>query len=150
MSNEVAGDDIGHSDLRPPPAPDDLTRFFWDGAAKGRLVLQRCSGCTRLQYPPDVVCNFCQSEALEHSDVSGNGTLYSFAVVDRPFHPGFVSHVPYVVALVDLAEQPDLRMFTNIVDADPQDLTVGMAVEVVFERRGESTLPQFRPARAAR
>jgi hypothetical protein len=132
-------------DLRPAPQPDDTTKFFWDAAANGRLVLQRCASCHRLQYPPDVVCTYCQSDQLDHAELSGRGTLYSFAVVDRAFHPGFVSCLPYVVALIELAEQADLKILTNVVEADPESLSVGMPMEVRFESRGDVTLPQFRP-----
>ena len=142
MENPPPGAD---GDPRPAPQPDETTRFFWDAAGDGRLVLQRCASCHLLQYPPDVVCTYCQSDQLDHAELSGRGTLYSFAVVDRAFHPGFVSWLPYVVALVELAEQPGLTILTNVVEADPESLSVGMPMEVRFERRGEVTLPQFRP-----
>jgi uncharacterized OB-fold protein len=134
-------------DLRPPPQPDAITSFFWNAASQGRLVLQRCSACGYLQHPPEIVCTECQHPELEHVEVAGRGHLYSFAVAERAFHPGFVAHLPYVVALVELVEQPGLRLFTNIVEADPERLRVGMPVEVAFEKRGDMTLPQFRPIR---
>jgi uncharacterized protein len=133
-----------NQDLRPPPWPDATTSFFWDAASKGRLMIQRCSACGYLQHPPDVICTECQQSELEPLEVSGQGHLYSFAVAERAFHPGFVSHLPYVVALV---EQPGLRLFTNVVEADPDRLWVGMPLEVVFEKRDNVWLPQFRPAR---
>jgi uncharacterized OB-fold protein len=61
-----------------------------------------------------------------------------------------VFEAPYVVALVDLDDHPEVRMLTNILDADPGDLEVGAALEVVFEPRGEWSVPQFRPAAGAR
>ncbi|HUJ66339.1 MAG TPA: OB-fold domain-containing protein, partial [Acidimicrobiales bacterium] len=106
-------------DLRPPPQPDSTTKFFWDAAADHRLVLQRCSTCGFREYPPEVVCTECQGEDFEYAALSGRGTLFSFAVVERAFHPGFVAHLPYVVAMVELVEQPGLRLLTNVVDADP-------------------------------
>jgi uncharacterized OB-fold protein len=136
-----------NQDLRPAPQPDATTSFFWDGASKGRLLLQRCAACGYLQHPPDVVCTECQSAELGQVEMSGRGRLYSFAVADRAFHPGFVSHLPYVVALVELVEQPGLRLLTNIVEADPDRLRIGMPLEVTFEQRGDISLPQFRPAR---
>lgn len=138
------GDEVA-ADARPVPAPDDISRFFWDAAAERRLVLQRCAACEQLQYPPDVVCTFCQSEELVPTEVSGHASLYSFVVVDRAFHPGFVPHLPYVLALVELAEQPALRMVTNVVDARADELSIGMPMRVTFERRGEVTMPMFRP-----
>ena len=136
------------ADRRPLPLPDEVSAFFWDGAREGRLLIQRCAACSRFQYPPDVVCTFCQSLAVEATAVSGRGTLYSYSVVDRAFNQGFVDALPYVLALVELDEQPGLRMIANVVDAGPTPLEVGMAVEVTFEDRGEIVMPQFRPAAA--
>ncbi|ANI40858.1 hypothetical protein MVAC_00430 [Mycolicibacterium vaccae ATCC 25954] len=71
--------------------------------------------------------------------------IYSYAKVDRPLHAGFVDALPYLVALVELDEQPELRILTNLVDvAEGTTLSCGMAVEVVYEQRGAVTLPQFR------
>jgi uncharacterized OB-fold protein len=135
-------------DRRPRPAPDETSAPFWDGARDGRLVVQRCAACERYQYPPDVACVHCQATELVPTEVSGRGVLWSFAVVDRAFHAGFVEAVPYVVALVELDEQPGLRLVTNVVDASPDELEVGMAVRVTFEARGDVALPQFRPVGA--
>jgi len=137
-------------DARPVPAPDETTAFYWEGAAAGKLLVQKCAACGRMQYPPDVVCTWCQALDLEVVESSGRGKLYSFAVVDRPFHPAFVDAIPYVVGLVDLDDQDGLRLLTNIVGGEPMDLVVGAAVEVVFEQRGQVTLPQFRPTEAPR
>lgn len=138
------------TDRRPRPRPDDTSRFYWDGAAEGRLLLQRCRSCGQMQFPPDVCCVHCQSDQFDHVEVSGRGRIYSYAVVDRPLHAGFVDAVPYVVALVELEEQPGLRLMANIVDTPAgTELACGLPVEVVFEKRGEVTLPQFRVSRTA-
>ncbi|ADP80828.1 Zn-ribbon domain-containing OB-fold protein [Pseudofrankia inefficax] len=131
---------------RPVPEPDEVSRFYWEGASAGRLLLQRCAGCARFQFPPDIVCVHCQCEDLAPTAVSGRGSLYSYTVVERGFHQRFVDHLPYVVGLVELAEQAGLRILTNVVGADLAKLAVGMPVEVTFERRGDVALPQFRPA----
>ena len=133
-------------DPRPLPLPDELTEFFWDGARAGRLLIQRCRACSRFQYPPDVVCIHCQSLDLDRVPVSGQATLYSFCVVDRAFNAGFVNALPYVLGLVELVEQPGLRMIANVIGADAGALEVGMSLEVTFEDRGEIVMPQFRPA----
>jgi uncharacterized OB-fold protein len=134
-------------DRRPRPAPDATTAFYWEAASRGRLVLQRCRSCGKLQFPPDVCCVHCQAEDFDHAEVSGRGTIFSFAVVDRPLHAGFVDALPYVVALVELDDQPGLRVLTNIVDVPAGvGLECGMHVEVAFEDRGGVVLPQFRPA----
>jgi uncharacterized OB-fold protein len=132
-------------DRRPLPAPDDATRFYWEAAAEYRLVLQRCRSCAKLQYPPEICCVHCQAEDFEPFEVSGRGVIYSYSVVDRPLHTGFVDALPYVVVLVELADQPGLRILTNLVDVpEGASLSCGMPVEVVFEDRCGVVLPQFR------
>jgi len=129
----------------PVPEPDEVTAFYWAAAQDKRLVLQRCQGCGLYQYPPDVACVHCQGTDLTPTEVSGRGTLYSFTTVDRAFHAGFAGKLPYVVALVELDEQPGLKLLTNIVEAHPSQLKIRMPVEVTFETRRDITLPQFRP-----
>jgi uncharacterized protein len=140
-------------DLRPRPVPDDDNRFYWDAAAQHRLVLQRCDRCGLFQYPPDVVCVHCPSRSMPPTELSGRATLYSYANVERTFHPGWTSPPGYLVGLVELHERPGLRMLSNLLEVDAGELEVGMALEVVFEDRPRPdgpgiTMPQFRPARA--
>lgn len=88
-----------------------------------------------------MACSHCLSETLEWTPVSGKGTLYSYSVVHRPQTPAF--EAPYVVAIVELAEGP--RLLTDLIDVDPQKVSVGMAVEVAFEDMGDLALYHFRP-----
>jgi uncharacterized OB-fold protein len=79
------------------------------------------------------------------AEVSGRGILYSYSIVERPLHAGFVDALPYVVALVELEEQEGLRMVANLIDTPSgTEIRCGLPVEVVFEERGAITLPQFR------
>ncbi|MEO3760175.1 OB-fold domain-containing protein [Mycobacterium sp. B14F4] len=127
------------------PAPDDVSHFFWAAAAESRLVLQRCNNCEKLQYPPEVCCVHCQADDFDHVDTTGRGVIYSYAIVDRPLHAGFVDALPYIVVFVELDDQPGLKMITNLVGVAPEtELRCGMPVEVVFENRGGITMPQFR------
>jgi len=135
--------------MKPEPLIEDLTRFYWEGAREGELLVQRCDDCAYLQHPPDVACANCLSLALTPVPVSGRATLYSFVIAQRAFSPAFADEVPYVVALVELAERPGLRVLTSVVDAEHADLTIGMELELTFEDRGEWRVPQFRPASAA-
>jgi uncharacterized OB-fold protein len=138
------------ADPRPVPAPDDVTRFYWDAAADGRLVLQRCRACQQMQYPPEICCVHCQAEEFQSAETTGRGVIYSYSVVDRPLHAGFVDALPYVVVLVELDDQPELRILANLVDVPAGTaLSCGLPVEVTFESRGTVTLPQFRLVGAA-
>jgi uncharacterized protein len=129
------------------PAPDSLTSFFWDGAREHRLLIQRCDDCGRFQHPPEPVCRHCLSFSLGAGEVSGRGTIYSFEIATQAFHPWFADKIPFVIAVVELTEQPNLKLVTNIVDVDPDSagLQVGAEVEVTWHKLDdEFTLPVFR------
>jgi uncharacterized protein len=131
---------------RPLPVLDHLSTPFWEGCRAHQLRLQRCAQCSRTQFPPGPVCRHCRSSKLQWITGSGNATVYSWIVVRHPIPAEiYAPEVPYVVALVDLAE--GVRMPTNIVGCAPEDVTAGMPVEVVFRDLTEQvSLPQFRPA----
>lgn len=126
------------------PNIDPDTRRFWEAARENRLLLQYCRACSRYQFYPRPWCTRCLGE-VEEVAASGKGTVYSFSVIHRAPTPAWQNDVPYVVALVELAE--GVRLMANIVDCRPEDVAIGMPVEVTFQPvTPEVTLPQFRPA----
>lgn len=129
--------------MKPVPAPDEVSAFYWDGAQRGELVVAACVPEGHLNFPPDVACTVCGSRELEPHAVSGRGSVYSFTVVRQAFDPAFVPEVPYLIALVELDEQPGLRLLTNLVDVGPDGVEIGDRVHVVFESREDVQLPQF-------
>jgi uncharacterized protein len=129
---------------KPVPEPDALTWFYWEGTQAGQLLIQRCESCGHFQHPPDVVCPRCLSQSLVPTPVSGRGTIYAFTVARQAFDSAYVDDIPYVLGLVELEEQASLRILTNIVDANPDQLTSQLPVEVTFEERQGFKLPQFR------
>jgi uncharacterized protein len=131
--------------VKPVPVPDETTAFYWDAARDGRLEIQRCAHCGSWRFPPMIACPSCQSEELVPTPVSGRGRIYSFTVVRQAFDLAYAAEVPYVVALVELEEDPGLRILTNIVGAGPSEITVGMPVEVAFEDRDGAAIPVFQP-----
>src|SRR5205823_2319203 len=94
---------------------------------------------------PKPLCPRCGSDQLSPTQVSGRGAIFTYTIVYRAFQPGFESDLPYLLALVELDEQPGLRLIANIVGASRDALRIGMPVEVVFEERGGYTVPQFHP-----
>lgn len=129
----------------PLPRPTELSRPHWDGCREGVLRVQRCSACGAHVFIPQPLCTRCQSGALEWVASAGRGTLYSFTTVHRPPSPAFT--VPYVVAIVELDE--GFHMLSNLVDCAPEDVRIGMRLEVTFRPVShEITLPLFRPAAA--
>jgi uncharacterized OB-fold protein len=130
------------------PLPDAESGFFWAGAQQNRLMVQRCDECRRYQHPPRPACRHCLAASLTPTEVSGRGTVYTYTVTVQAFHPSLVDKVPYILAVVELAEQPNLKIITNLVDCTEDEVTTGMPVEVVFDHVDEElTLPKFRPAR---
>jgi acetyl-CoA acetyltransferase/uncharacterized OB-fold protein len=129
---------------RPLPPVTDETEFFWTSGADGTLRLQECTSCSALIHPPAPVCRYCRSHELAVRAVSGRATLSSFTVNHRFSLPGLPA--PYVVAQVAIVEDPRVRLTTNIVECDPEDLQIGQVVEVVFEHIDDVWLPLFRPA----
>jgi uncharacterized OB-fold protein len=129
------------------PAPNKLTQFFWDAASAGKLAIQRCNSCQTYQHPPEPVCHHCLSFDLGSAEVSGQATIYSYEIATQAFHPYFADKLPFCIAVVELPEQPGLKLITNIVDTPLEDISVGDAVEVTFRQLdSEFSLPVFRPA----
>ena len=127
-----------------PIMHDEVTRKYWEGCRNGKLLLQKCQDCGTYQTFPRNLCYKCHLQKLNWVDSSGRGTVYSFSIVYRPPMEEFAPDVPYVVAIVELEE--GVRMMTNIVGCAPDDVTIGMKVQVVFARvTAEVALPKFRP-----
>lgn len=127
---------------KPAVQPTALTAPYWAAAAEGRLVIQRCGACRRWVHFPKPRCPHCGGADLAFEPVSGRGTIETFTVIHRSFVPGFEG--PYVAAWVALPEQDGLRTFANITGCPPDEVRIGMPVEVWFEPRGEQQLPNFR------
>jgi uncharacterized OB-fold protein len=127
------------------PTIDDHNRAFWTGGADGKLMITRCTQCNLWVSPPTADCPHCGG-ALEAQPVSGRGTVFTYTVNHQPFNPGVP--LPYVIAIVELDEQQDLRIASNIVDCEPDSVYIGMRVEVRFERHDSAYMPVFAPASA--
>jgi hypothetical protein len=133
----------------PKPLPEitPVTQPFWETAAHGKLIMQRCKDCGSWVWCPRPACVECGGEKLEWTQLSGRGQVFAFTVirevVGRALR-GFASDIPYVTAWVDLEEGP--RICSNIVGCPIDQVTIGMSVEVVFEEAAQGIfLPKFRP-----
>jgi uncharacterized OB-fold protein len=121
-----------------------LFQPYWDAAARGELAIQRCRACRHWIHFPEAACPACASADLAFEPVSGQGKVETFSVIHKSFVPEFQGREPYIIAWIALPEQPGLRVFGNIVGA-PEDVSIGMAVEVCFEARdGHGALPNFK------
>jgi acetyl-CoA acetyltransferase/uncharacterized OB-fold protein len=123
-----------------------MNEWFWTSGADGRLRIQRCADCRTLVHPPVPVCPRCRSRASERSVVSGRATVVGFTVNHHPWLPDFPP--PYVIAVVALAEDPAVRLTTNVIGCDPGAVHIGQEVAVHFEQHGDVWLPLFAPTGA--
>ncbi len=128
---------------RPLPQLTSQNEFFWTAGADGVLRIQECNDCSALIHPPQPVCRYCRSRNMGVRDVSGRATLIGFTVNHRFGFPDLPP--PYVVAQVAVVEDPRVRLTTNVVECDPDELQLGQQVEFVFEKTEDVWLPLFRP-----
>jgi uncharacterized OB-fold protein len=131
--------------LRLLPRLADDVAFYWTSGADGTLRLLRCQNCGYFIHPPSPICPRCVSRDLRPEEVSGRGRLESFTVNYQEWIPG---SDPYIIAWVSVDEQPELRITTNLVGVEPEDVTIGMPVHVVFEENDDVFLPLFTPVDA--
>ncbi len=122
-----------------PPRPDADDRYFWDGVARGKLLLQRCAACKQLRQPPSPMCPSCSSLDWETQEASGRARVYSW-IVSR--HPTEADAGPRIVVLLDLAE--GVRLVSNLVETPLDAVHHGLEVELTFVDHDGVTLPQFR------
>jgi uncharacterized OB-fold protein len=128
------------------PAIDKDTLAYWTGGKDGQLLIYRCDDCATFVHPPVPFCPLCEGENVTPEAVSGRGRIASFTVNHKQWVPGLP--VPYVLALVALNEQDDVRVVANITHCDPDDVSMDMPVEVWFKPAEDLWIPLFRPVTA--
>lgn len=115
----------------PPPLPYLESKGFWEGCKRHELLIQRCGDCGAYRHPPIPVCPKCQSWNWQWARVSGRGRVEGFTIVTRALFPGMP--VPYNVVRIELEEQRGLLILSNLIDCQPDEISVDMPVKVTFE-----------------
>jgi hypothetical protein len=115
------------------PVPDDVSKPFWDAINEKRLVVQNCTSCNTLQYPPRPNCTQCGADTLEWKDTSGKGHILSFFVTYDGRYQRRIPDQPYNVAVVTLDDDPGINFYANLEGVPVKEVPIGAAVEVVFE-----------------
>jgi uncharacterized OB-fold protein len=129
------------------PELTEETAPFWEGTARGELLVQQCDSCGRLRFPPRPVCPWCRSFDVTWTTMSGDATLWSWVVAHPPLLPAYAEKAPYNVIVVTLAEEPTVRMVGNLEGADPAGVGIGAALRVVYPEPIEDVvLPRWVPA----
>jgi uncharacterized OB-fold protein len=129
---------------KPLPRIDADNRPFWEGCKRHELLLQRCLDCGRYIWYPRQFCGQCLSDNTEWVPASGKGTVHTYTIIRQTRARGFRDDVPYVLAYIELDE--GVIMMSNVVRSAPENVHIGMPVQVTFEDVTEEvSLPKFRP-----
>jgi uncharacterized OB-fold protein len=131
------------TNLRPLPQVTDETEAFWTGGEVGELRIYRCGECRTWFHPPAPLCPDCLSFEVGPEVTSGRARVAAFTINHQQWMPDL--EVPYVVAIVELDDQPDVRLMTQVIDCEPENVSTDMAVEVTFEHLEDVWIPLFRP-----
>lgn len=134
-----------------PGLEDPAARPFWDGTARGELLIQTCGACGVKRMPPRPMCPSCRSTDVAWTKASGRGRVWSFVVPHPPLLPAYAEFAPYNVIVVELEEDPSIRLVGNLVasaagpiDAiDPATIRIGEPVRVVFTQIEDVALPRW-------
>ncbi|CAM5444737.1 OB-fold domain-containing protein [Streptomyces xanthochromogenes] len=140
------------------PVVDDDGAPFWEYAARGELRVQACAApdCGRLRFPPRPCCPHCQSFDSEWRRVSGRGRIWSYVFPHPPLLPDYAAQAPYNAVVVELAEDPRIRLVGNVVadpdaaldSVEPSRLRIGARVQVAFTEVDGVTVPRWLLERA--
>ena len=134
-----------------PDLADPTTGPFWEGCARGELLVQACGACGTRRMPPRPMCGRCQSVAVQWVATSGRGRIWSFIVPHPPLLPAFSAVAPYNAIIVELDEDPMIRFAGNLVtnaegeinEIEPASIEIGQPVQVVFHPIDDVFLPRW-------
>jgi uncharacterized OB-fold protein len=126
------------------PRLTDQNRHFWQGGERGELCFLRCGDCGTWIHPPSPRCPECLGKRVAPAAVAGRATVLTYTLNHQQWVPA-PDH-PYCIAIVEIEEQPGLRLMTNVVHCPPEDVRIGMPVRVVFEQHEDVWIPLFEPA----
>lgn len=114
------------------PGRTPETAPFWEGCNEGVFLLQRCRRCDQVQYHYRAHCSHCWSDEIEDFPSAGKGTVWTCSTVYKNNSPGYRERTPYSVAVVEL--EGGVKVLGNVVDGDPEQVYIGMPVELRFSR----------------
>jgi len=129
------------------PVAESFEEGFWEAVKRRELVFQRCGKCREWMHPPRPMCYKCKSVDLRWEKSTGKGKIYSYVTFTREVNPLYV--VPFEVVLVEMDDEKPVRMIANMLDTTPEELYIGMPVELDFYDVSEKhTIPIFKKRKA--
>jgi uncharacterized OB-fold protein len=134
-----------------PDLDDPESAPFWEGCARGELLVQVCTSCGARRMPPRPMCPRCRSLDHRWEATSGRATVWSFVVPHPPLLPAYQELAPYNAVVVALDDDPAIRFVGNLVaspdgainEIDPATIEIGEPVQVVFQQVEDVTLPRW-------
>jgi uncharacterized OB-fold protein len=124
------------------PVPTPISKPYWDACKEKQLLLQQCLSCEHVQFYPRSFCTECTGRDLSWVQATGQGVVKSYTIVRHPVSRAYAAETPYVIALIHLDEGP--VMMSQVNGCEPEDVSIGMRVKLVFESWSEEfTLPLF-------
>lgn len=132
---------------KPIPMVTPENERYWQGCKQHEIWLRYCNPCAKPYFYPRDICPDCGSRDVTWKQMSGRGSVHTFAIVTRAPTPAFAEDAPFVTTIVELEEGPRMPSILTGVDPDPNKVKVGMPVQVTFDDITEEiSLPKFRPA----
>lgn len=134
-----------HIVSKPVPRPDEDSQIFWEGCRRQRLLIQQCTACGTFRFPPSPLCPACLASLVTWQEDPGAGAILTFCVYHSDLAgPAWQADLPYIVVVVQLTYS-GVKVLSNLIEADPQVVRIGLPVQVGFTSRGtDMVLPIFR------
>jgi uncharacterized OB-fold protein len=126
---------------------DTNTREYWEYCAKRELRFQKCGDCGEFRFPPLPGCRECGSTDVSWVAVAGRGRVFSYTVIHHPAIPEVTEHVPYPVVVVEFDDAPGVRLISNVLDIEHDEVEIDMELDLVWdEPKPGVILPRFKKA----
>ncbi|MBI3193738.1 MAG: Zn-ribbon domain-containing OB-fold protein [Ignavibacteriae bacterium] len=106
-------------------------RYHREIPQRYRLEAAKCSSCGNISFPPRLVCPECKARKFETIKLNDEGKLITYTVI-RVASDKFSKETPFAVGIVELND--GVRLTTQIADAEPEELSIGQKVRLVFRR----------------
>jgi uncharacterized OB-fold protein len=133
------------------PVPDKVDQGFWDACNEGKLVIQNCTACNRLQQPPEAACYQCGSaDHLAWKEMSGRGTIYTYAVMYDTNVPLLYDEQPFNAVIISLDDDAGndsmMKLISHLPGTPVDEVPIGAKVQVEFETTQATgqKVPEFR------
>jgi uncharacterized OB-fold protein len=123
---------------------------FWEGTHRGKISFPKCQDCSRFHWYPCTLCPFCHSPNIKWQVLTSQAKLFTWSSVNWNLAEAGIRG-PYIMALVEFEEAPELYLTTDLVECRPEDIHIGMPLEVVFQRVNDRlTMPLFKPMKVSK